>query len=82
MQAAFEAAGRMTQTQLQAQADAFARQIAVVGQQKIQAAAASTALQVTQEYGITPQLVADARAAMTAYNTARRNPFAAIARLA
>jgi len=79
MQAAFEAAGRLTASQLQSQADAFAANIARVGAAKIQAAAASTALQVTQEFGITPSFIADVQQLQQVYATARTNPFAAAA---
>lgn len=62
LQSGLEAAGRMTDSQLRAAAQTYAQQIATFGQQKIQAVAASTALDVVQvQYGITPAFVTQAR---------------------
>jgi len=80
MQAAFEAAGRLTASQLQAHADAFARDIARIGAAKIAAAASATAMQTVQvDFGITPQFIADARAVTAAAAATRANPFGAVA---
>jgi hypothetical protein len=60
MQASFEAAGRLTERQLQAQADQWAREIAAVGQAQITAATIATAQQVVvTQFGITDAFLTD-----------------------
>jgi hypothetical protein len=79
MQQRFEAAGRLTQTELQTQANVWARQIAAAGQAQITAIAIATANDVVvREYGITPQFIADAQQLAAVAARARTNPLATL----
>lgn len=79
MRAAYEQMGRLTATQLQAKADAFAANLLAVAPEKIRAAAMTAAQEVVEvEYGITPQFISDAQQLATLAASARSNPLATL----
>jgi hypothetical protein len=79
MQAAFEAAGRLTQVQLQSQANLWAKQIMLADTAQVIATTIATVDDVTaKQYGLTNQFVADATAFANAVTRDQAGALAAL----